>query len=687
MNINNVTQRICNHLKYLRDNDSELTLEMVERWTDENGHKVSRQTISRALNDGAKNMRQATARQLAEFIEEKTEQRVIAADLLSGNQNLSALEQHPPSPLPDDVDKNVKALLQKGDRYRNRPNWQNAIRLYTEALLLVPTATRNQPKLHQIICERIGDLYFIAAKEPEIARGFYESALSSVESPQVEIRLLFRMAQTYDGSPLMMLYMENVDRKLAQKHDSILQGWLYCLQAMQAFREADRSGALELAKKALEITLLPKDILQLSHNVLLRAIGTFRDQKLLHEYEQQLLSKDGVVKPEDWIALADGFAEAGNMQDALKYLKKALKLLKDQGQKSDQSNVYLKMGYVATIMGAIEQARGYIRQSFTFPSANRYQGNLILCKTWLHDHHTKGTRWARDLLKVVGEMLSHLQEKTPLHEQPAHINYQLLHRLGLAEQIFRKVNRIEEFQKKLDEFRECFEKKRIPAKPVWYFDEAVNFAEVKPVKIGDGWEWEPGSEDGAMREKQNGIVLETAPLRGFGQVDVPRLLHPVSGEFAIQATIHGGDQVTAAIRQCSKQALDGDIAGCAAGGGGLLLFKDQRNLLRLFAHVQAPGEVLCELRSEGVSCILGRGFIGYEPLRLRVEREGSMVRAYAGGSGGSWYLCGEVDLPWDQVQVGMYGEAVIDLYAITKRAEARFWDVGLEGVGGKVQNE
>ena len=35
----------------------------------------------------------------------------------------------------------------------------------------------------------------------------------------------------------------------------------------------------------------------------------------------------------------------------------------------------------------------------------------------------------------------------------------------------------------------------------------------------------------------------------------------------------------------------------------------------------------------------------------------------------------------------MYGEAVIDLYAITKRAEARFWDVGLEGVGGKVQNE
>lgn len=76
-----VTERICEHLKQLK-RKTEFKLEYVEAWTEARGHKVSRQTVSRALNGKVKHLRNDSAEMLATFVEAMTDGAVVATTLL-----------------------------------------------------------------------------------------------------------------------------------------------------------------------------------------------------------------------------------------------------------------------------------------------------------------------------------------------------------------------------------------------------------------------------------------------------------------------------------------------------------------------------------------------------------------------------------------------------------------------------
>ena len=69
-------------------------------------------------------------------------------------------------------------------------------------------------------------------------------------------------------------------------------------------------------------------------------------------------------------------------------------------------------------------------------------------------------------------------------------------------------------------------------------------------------------------------------------------------------------------------------------------------------------------------------------MRLRLEKEGSRFRAYAGNEEDRWYCCGEVDLPgWEQLEVGMYGDYTAEVgNRAAERFAARCWDLRLEQV-------
>lgn len=156
----------------------------------------------------------------------------------------------------------------------------------------------------------------------------------------------------------------------------------------------------------------------------------------------------------------------------------------------------------------------------------------------------------------------------------------------------------------------------------------------------------------------------------------------MSGEFTLQATLDGAEHMVSDLVHCRRQAQTREISDQATGEGGLLILRDKHNALRLFAHIQEPGEVLCEIRQEEQRWILGHGLLEEGPLHLRIERKGTRIHVYAGNEEGTWYLCGEIDLPgWDRVEVGVYGEAPVDLYSIVKQTETRFCEVGLDASG------
>ena len=79
-----VARRISNTLKSLYKTQG-FKLEYVEAWTSQHGHKVSRDTVSRAINDKINRMRNGTASVLAEFIENETDGEITAESLVNHN--------------------------------------------------------------------------------------------------------------------------------------------------------------------------------------------------------------------------------------------------------------------------------------------------------------------------------------------------------------------------------------------------------------------------------------------------------------------------------------------------------------------------------------------------------------------------------------------------------------------------
>ncbi len=81
-----VTSRLSNALKELYDTQG-FKLEYTEAWTKQNGHRISRDTISQAIRGNIRRMKDSTALSLAEFIEYETKGNVPARSLLNGHQN------------------------------------------------------------------------------------------------------------------------------------------------------------------------------------------------------------------------------------------------------------------------------------------------------------------------------------------------------------------------------------------------------------------------------------------------------------------------------------------------------------------------------------------------------------------------------------------------------------------------
>jgi regulation of enolase protein 1 (concanavalin A-like superfamily) len=64
---------------------------------------------------------------------------------------------------------------------------------------------------------------------------------------------------------------------------------------------------------------------------------------------------------------------------------------------------------------------------------------------------------------------------------------------------------------------------------------------------------------------------------------------------------------------------------------------------------------------DSVDQVIGRGRLPGDRLVLRLERQGSRVRALCRADGGAWYTAGEAEFPGeDVVEVGLHAIGMID---------------------------
>ncbi|MAF10083.1 hypothetical protein CMK11_06485 [Candidatus Poribacteria bacterium] len=140
-------------------------------------------------------------------------------------------------------------------------------------------------------------------------------------------------------------------------------------------------------------------------------------------------------------------------------------------------------------------------------------------------------------------------------------------------------------------------------------------------------------EDGLAIHAANGLDLQ------LPNVGAPRLVRPVCGDFAIQTTCR--------LARDDRPAM-----------GGLLIWVDERNYLRLDRGTRGPHEVNFEGHVGGAGAgqaLVGRGLVRADRVTLRIETIGPRVRALVWADGDRWSTVGEAQFAvGESVEVGVH---------------------------------
>lgn len=161
-----------------------------------------------------------------------------------------------------------------------------------------------------------------------------------------------------------------------------------------------------------------------------------------------------------------------------------------------------------------------------------------------------------------------------------------------------------------------------------------------------GWRWQDPYADCAYAlQPKNGLVVCAANGRDLFHVNqsAPRFVRQASGDFAAE---------TICLTADDRPAM-----------GGLLLWLDKENYLRVEWGRYGRYEVLFDGCVANADAVYGRGRLPREPLRvfLRLVRRGERVDALCSADGETWWNVGHAAFPTeDLVQIGVCAIGMID---------------------------
>jgi transcriptional regulator with AAA-type ATPase domain/tetratricopeptide (TPR) repeat protein len=585
------------------------------------------------------------------------------------------------------TEEGIEALMRQGDYSLEMLDWRDALRYYQDALCLSWEDSTLTRRARYEIYERIGDLHLWTVHQPDIARGYYEAALTWATSAQEKVSLLCRLVETYRNSTKAIQHIEDATRLVAQVQDTTLRSWVELLQVEKKPLStlSGRQHIYQLSGQLLQNGNLPAGLLRRCLQEHMVIAGENGDIRAIRHHLSALQN----LPAHSWSAatyhLAIGAVFSHNteglqngLNQAKKHFEQAQKVFESLGRVEETRSAHSCLITNFLKVGDWQQCRFLINEGFEKHPIQYHKGLFLrLCETWPHDHHPDGPQWARGFLDTWKQdeiRYAHSSAGYSIDHTPSGLEY-----LGAAERIFEATDQKGFFETQIDHFRKQYIEEGFQTRAVWYLKDPVILSELTSVPDLSSWDWTPGSDTGAFSRCSGQISLHSTPYTGFACLTMPRMTHRVSGDFFLQVTINSGAEVQNDILDARQKAGTGLPLEEATGGGGLLIIHNQDNNLRLFAHIMEPGEVLFEVRKDRERYTLGRGMLEDAPIRLRLKKRGDSLKAFAGNEKGDWFFCGSIELPgWDQVEVGIYGECPVLLYSIIRRVETRFWDVCLE---------
>ncbi|MFQ5796066.1 MAG: BTAD domain-containing putative transcriptional regulator, partial [Candidatus Bipolaricaulia bacterium] len=189
----------------------------------------------------------------------------------------------------------------------------------------------------------------------------------------------------------------------------------------------------------------------------------------------------------------------------------------------------------------------------------------------------------------------------------------------------------------------------------WYLEptEAIDFPQNLihdefADSLSSDWAWQDSFDDSSFTVN-DGLEIHAANGRDLGSItkwqinlNAPRILRPISGDFSVQTVCMPVSKEKPAI-------------------GGLVLWKDRENYLRLTRGVRGEHEISLEGCLGNKDVIIGHGRLASERVYLRLERLGDRVNALCSTDGMDWYAVGSAAFPIeDPVEVGLHAIGTIN---------------------------
>jgi hypothetical protein len=180
-------------------------------------------------------------------------------------------------------------------------------------------------------------------------------------------------------------------------------------------------------------------------------------------------------------------------------------------------------------------------------------------------------------------------------------------------------------------------------------------------ELPEGWAWHDPFGD-CRHALQDGLAIEAANGRDLWKLNqsAPRLL------VALSSLSSGAPSGVAVETVCAPAADDRPALG------GLVLWIDGENYLRLDRGLSGPDEITLIGCLQNRDALFGRGRLPLAPdgtglpdklgrAWLRFEWQSGMARALCSADGETWYTAGQVELPFTpDAHCGVYARGTID---------------------------
>jgi class 3 adenylate cyclase len=173
--------------------------------------------------------------------------------------------------------------------------------------------------------------------------------------------------------------------------------------------------------------------------------------------------------------------------------------------------------------------------------------------------------------------------------------------------------------------------------------------------LSSDWIWHDPFGDGSF-QVENGLKIHAANGRDLWQINLsaPRLLRPAG-------PAEPGPGAMAVQTACRPVSGRGEPCVRPPAIGGLLLWKDPKNFLRLERGAQGAHEISFRGRIQNEELTVGRGRLPSERVSLRLEWLGDRVKALCSADEQEWFTLGTVAFPVEgPVQVGLHAIGQID---------------------------